>query len=148
MWHMDGNELMHFVTSTHNPQRWRPGLEVWRKVLAAPGAAAIVLFNRNDTGGAAPVTVPAEAADDARSTHSASPRLPRTIAVSWTELGWAAGTKFSVRDLWAKHDLGTFADSFHADVAPHEARIYTFTPAAGVETGVVVAAAADTLKVA
>ena len=55
---------------------------------------------------------------------------PRTISVSWAELGFGAADKYKVRDLWAKADLGVFTGGFNASIAPHEARIYTFVPAA------------------
>ena len=81
------------------------GLEVWKKPLAVAGSNAVILFHRNDTLAAA---------------------APRTIAVSWAELGFSATDKYAVRDLWAKANVGIFAGGFNASIAPHEARIYKF----------------------
>jgi len=67
--------------------------EVWARPLA-DGSEAVILFN---TG--------------ASST---------TIDAKFSLWKWAAGTKASVRDLWAKKDLGTFTDSFSATVGSHE----------------------------
>lgn len=67
-------------------------LEVWSKPLEASGARAVVLFNRGD-----------EAAD---------------IGVNWSDIGLAAGDA-TVRDLWARADLGLFAGGFSANVPAH-----------------------------
>jgi alpha-galactosidase len=69
-------------------------LEVWVKPLAG-GARAVLLFNRG-----------AEPAD---------------IAVSWEELGYPAGLRARVRDLWA-----------HRDLAPTRGRISASVPSHGV----------------
>ena len=42
----------------------------------------------------------------------------RTIAVSWQELGWAAGT-VRVRDVWAQKDVAREAAGYNASVGAH-----------------------------
>jgi len=67
-------------------------LEVWSKPLA-DGGRAVILFNRGaDT---------------------------RSIAVDWTELGYPAGLKAEVRDLWTHETLGKMKGRFAAPVASH-----------------------------
>ncbi len=67
-------------------------LQVWSKVLAGTNVRAVALLNLSDA-----------AAD---------------ITVSWDQVGLPAGAA-AVRDLWARLDLGTFADSFTASVPSH-----------------------------
>lgn len=67
-------------------------LEVWSKPLEASGARAVALFNRS-----------AAAAD---------------ITVNWSDIGLAAGDA-TVRDLWAHVNLGSFTNSFTANVPSH-----------------------------
>jgi alpha-galactosidase len=67
-------------------------LEVWAKPLAERGARAVVLLNRGES--------------------------PAGVSVNWDQIGLAAG-EASVRDLWARIDLGTFTDSFRTVVPPH-----------------------------
>jgi alpha-galactosidase len=67
-------------------------LDVWARQLK-DGSRAVVLFNRG-------------AAD-------------ADMSVSWEELGYPAHLVASVRDLWAKKDLGKLAGSFTARVASH-----------------------------
>jgi alpha-galactosidase len=43
--------------------------------------------------------------------------ITRKLAVKWSDLGIQG--KYIVRDLWRQKDLGTFEDSFSADVPPH-----------------------------
>jgi alpha-galactosidase len=66
-------------------------LEVWSKPLAAPNSYAVALFNR--TGAAANITV------------------------TWSSLGITGAA--TVRDLWAKKDLGSMATQYTANVASH-----------------------------
>ena len=68
-------------------------LEVWVKKLA-DGAHAVVLFNR-----------------------SAS---EQTMAVSWVELGLPHDASPTVRDLWAKKDLGRVPGSYVTRVGSHD----------------------------
>jgi alpha-galactosidase len=49
------------------------------------------------------------------------------IKVSWSELGLSGAC--TVRDLWAKKDLGTVADGQTFHVAPHASAFYRITPA-------------------
>jgi alpha-galactosidase len=65
-------------------------LEVWARPLK-DGRVAAGLFNRGE-----------EAA---------------SVTTRWTDLELAG--KVRVRDVWAKKDLGTFADEFTAEVEPH-----------------------------
>ena len=86
------------------------GLQVWRKPLAAPGAQAVVFFHRGSEAGPLP-----------------SPPAVRPISIGWAALGYAAGARVAVRDLWARADLGVFLGSFAANVTQRDARIYRFT---------------------
>ena len=65
--------------------------EVWSKKLNGTGVRAVLLLNRG--------------------TSSAN------ITVYWSDLGLASGSA-TVRDLWAKQDLGTFANSYTANNIP------------------------------
>ncbi len=69
-------------------------LEVWSKPLSDPHARAVALFNRSS--GAADLTV------------------------SWSNLVLQAGPA-TVRDLWARAELGTFTNSFTTNVPSHGA---------------------------
>ena len=92
------------------------GTEVWRKSLADDRKVAIVFFFRGvDTTG--PMPEP--------------PEQPRSVGVSWSELGYPNNTKITVRDLWRRKRLGMFQGNFRAKVRHREALIYVFsqTPA-------------------
>ena len=67
------------------------GLEVWSKALSTPGERAVLLLNR--TGDAASITV------------------------HWSDLGLDDSSSATVRDLWARKDLGSFNSSYSATVA-------------------------------
>jgi hypothetical protein len=71
------------------------GLEVWTKALSTPGAHAVLLLNR--TGD------------------------PAAIAVHWSDLGLSDSSPASVRDLWARKDLGSFDSSYSATVQSNDA---------------------------
>jgi len=66
--------------------------EVWARKLR-DSSQAVVLFNR----------------DTARA----------NITVTWEQIGIPVTTQATVRDLWARADLGTFRGSFSATVNPH-----------------------------
>jgi alpha-galactosidase len=66
--------------------------EVWVKPLS-DGSSAVILFNRGTSA--------------------------TDITVNWTDLDRAATLGATVRDLWAKKDLGKFTGKFTAKVAPH-----------------------------
>ena len=66
--------------------------EVWVKPLAG-GARALLLFNRGDA--------------------------PATIRAGAEQLGWPAGVRARVRDLWAHKDLPRWSGSIGATVEPH-----------------------------
>jgi alpha-galactosidase len=67
-------------------------LEVWSKQLA-DGGRAVILLNRG------------------ASTAS--------ISADWADIGYPASVKATVRDLWAKKDLGKFAANYTAQVPSH-----------------------------
>jgi len=53
-----------------------------------------------------------------------------SITVTWTSLGVDSSKSFTVRDLWAHKDLGTFTTSYTAtNVAPHASVTLKLTPA-------------------
>src|SRR5208337_3478822 len=66
------------------------GLEVWSKALSTPGESAVLLLNR--TGD------------------------PAAIAVHWSDLGIGDSSPATVRDIWARKDLGSFNSSYSATV--------------------------------
>jgi alpha-galactosidase len=67
--------------------------EVWFKPLS-DGSKAVILFNRgNETG---------------------------PITVRWEDIGLFPGGSATVRDLWAKKDLGAFTGKFETKVGPHD----------------------------
>jgi alpha-galactosidase len=68
------------------------GLEVWSKEMSGTNTRAVALFNRNDSGSA-------------------------SIAVQWSQIGIPTGAA-TVRDLWAKSDLGSFTGSYTASGVP------------------------------
>lgn len=53
------------------------------------------------------------------------------ISVSWAQLGLPAGVPANVRDLYAEADLGTFTDSFTAEVTAHDVRVVRIVPLGG-----------------
>ncbi len=64
-------------------------IEVWAKPLK-DGGKAVILFNRSS--------------------------ILQTLSVRWEEIGYPAGHKTSVRDLWLNKDLGTFKNAFFTAV--------------------------------
>ena len=66
-------------------------LEIWKKKLSGANAFAVGLLNRTNA-----------AAD---------------IQVTWTDIGLPSGSA-TVRDLWAKSDLGSFTDTYTAKAVP------------------------------
>jgi alpha-galactosidase len=74
--------------------------EVWFKPLS-DGSKAVILFNRgNETG---------------------------PITVRWEDVGLFPGGGATVRDLWAKKDLGLFTGSFETKVGPHDVAMLKIT---------------------
>jgi hypothetical protein len=71
------------------------GLEVWSKALSTPGERAVLLLNR--TGDAASITA------------------------RWSDLGLNESSSATVRDLWARKDIGVFSSSYSATVQPNDA---------------------------
>ena len=66
--------------------------DVWAKQLS-DGGRAVALLNRG--------------------------KAPAQVSVSWGDIGYPAHLSASVRDLWAKKDLGRHAGSFSANVPGH-----------------------------
>ena len=93
------------------------GLEVWSKALSTPGERALLLLNR--TGDAASITV------------------------HWSDLGLDESSSATVKDLWARKDLGSFNSSYSTTVEPDDAvmvvvrgsegKLTTYTAASGVD---------------
>jgi alpha-galactosidase len=67
--------------------------EVWRKPLAN-GEWAVALLNRGNA--------------------------PKSMAVTWVQVGMSADASATVRDLWLRKDLGAMTGSFSAMVPPHD----------------------------
>lgn len=76
-------------------------LEVWTKPLQ-DGSRAVVLFNRGS--------------------------IPKTLSVRWEEIGYPAGHKTGVRDLWLKKGLGIFQDEFSTAVPAHGVAMIRTSP--------------------
>jgi alpha-galactosidase len=68
--------------------------EVWARELA-DGSRAVVLFNRG--------------------------LRSEEIAVRWTDLGWNAGDRVVVRDLWERADRGSAVEAYSVSVPAHGA---------------------------
>jgi alpha-galactosidase len=78
-------------------------LEVWSKEMSGTNVRAVALFNRGSS--------------------SAS------IAVKWSDIGLPSGSA-TVRDLWAKKDLGSFTDSYTgSNIASHSVMMLKITSA-------------------
>jgi len=94
------------------------GLEVWSKALSTPGERAVLLLNR--TGDAASITA------------------------HWSDLGLEESSSATVKDVWARKDLGSFNSSYLATVQPDDAvmvvvrgsegKLNTYSAASGVDT--------------
>ncbi len=81
---------------------WKQGdSEVWVKPLSR-GARALLLFNRGDA--------------------------PAAIRATSDQLGWPAGVRAKVRDLWAHKDFGRWSGSIEATVEPHGVFMFRITP--------------------
>ena len=81
--------------------------EIWAKPLRG-GSKAVILLNRGEA--------------------------PVRIKVTWAELGWSARSTV-VRDLWQKKDMGSFRDSYFAEVAPHGVVMLRLSPAPAPKGG-------------
>ena len=82
-------------------------LTVWARHLS-DGSAAVALYNEDDA--------------------------PASLRVDFADLGWPAGTRAAVRDVWAHADLGVVTDGFPAGgartaVAPHATMLLRVTRA-------------------
>jgi alpha-galactosidase len=76
-------------------------LEVWSKQLA-DGGRAVALLNRSDK--------------------------PAIIVANWQDVGYPSSLAGSVRDLWAKKDLGRRVGSYSAEVPRHGVVLVTVQP--------------------
>jgi hypothetical protein len=77
--------------------------EIWAGPLS-DGSKAVLLLNRNSMGS-------------------------EVITVKWTDLGWPANQKARVRDLWARQDVGTFADNYTSpSIERHAVQMLKVTP--------------------
>jgi alpha-galactosidase len=74
--------------------------EVWMKPLA-DGSRAVILFNRGTEEG--------------------------VLSVKWEDVGLFPGGSATVRDLWAKKDLGAFTGKFEAKVGSHDVAMLRIT---------------------
>ncbi|KJE95576.1 alpha-galactosidase [Capsaspora owczarzaki ATCC 30864] len=77
--------------------------EVWMAPLAN-GRFAVVLFNTD-------------------------PLLSAHMTVTWAELGLTAGSKYTARDVWQHKNVGLYAGTFDAQVAPKGVVAVTLVPA-------------------
>ncbi|WP_235530453.1 MULTISPECIES: alpha-galactosidase [unclassified Sphingomonas] len=75
--------------------------EVWSRTLV-DGSRAVVLFNRGEA--------------------------PAQITATWPEIGYPAGVRAEVRDLWAHKSLGRMAGRFAATVPAHGVVMVRVTP--------------------
>lgn len=71
----------------------RQELEVWAGPLS-DGSQAVVLLNRGDSGS-------------------------EQITVKWSDIGFPSDRSATVRDLWARKDLGTFTGSYTSPPIDH-----------------------------
>jgi len=76
-------------------------LEVWAGPVSG-GSTAVILFNRSN--------------------------VQASITAHWSDIGVKEGTAVTVRDLWARNNLGTFTNSFQASVASHGVVFVKLTP--------------------
>jgi alpha-galactosidase len=81
---------------------WKDGnAEVWAKPLAG-GGRALLLFNRGEA--------------------------PAKIRATAEHLGYPAGVRARVRDLWMHKDVGRWTGAIEASVEPHGVAMFTVTP--------------------
>jgi len=93
------------VHSQHNGEclTVQADIEVWAGPLS-DGSQAVLLFNRGDSGS-------------------------EPITVKWTDIGFPADRAATVRDLWARKDLGSFTGSFTSPhIHFHEVMMLKITP--------------------
>ena len=82
---------------------FRPQLEVWASPLTN-GSQAVLLFNRGNIGS-------------------------EPITVQWSDIGFPADHSATVRDLWARQDLGTFTDKYTSpNISYHSVMMLKITP--------------------
>lgn len=80
----------------------QPELEIWAGPLTG-GSQAVVLLNRGDSGSS-------------------------EITVKWTDIGFPIDHPASIRDLWARRDLGIFTGNFTSSkIDPHAVMMLNIT---------------------
>ncbi len=78
-------------------------IEIWAGPLSN-NSQAVVLLNRGNIGS-------------------------EPITVKWTDIGLSANKSATVRDLWARKDLGTFTSSFKSEnITAHSVAMLKITP--------------------
>lgn len=118
----DGPGIVAYTCNEHDNQLWawnatsetlrskrtnqyltiKPELEIWAGPLKG-GSQAVVLLNRADSGS-------------------------EPITVKWTDIGFPADHSATVRDLWARKDLGVFTGKYTSpDVASHGVMMLNIT---------------------
>jgi hypothetical protein len=85
------------------------GVQVWRRPLASGDLAVVLFFRGMNTTGPLP-----------------SPPAVKLISIDWASLGLDPAANVTVRDLWARADVGVFSGLFAANVSQREARIFSF----------------------
>ncbi len=53
---------------------------------------------------------------------------PDTVTARWADIGAPAGARFSVREIWAATDHGSFVDSFSIVVGNQAVALLVLTP--------------------
>jgi alpha-galactosidase len=76
------------------------GTELWARPLS-DGSVAVGLFDRADA--------------------------PRDVPLRWTDVGWDARDRVTVRDLWERADLGSSQEGFSVTVPSHGAAFLRLT---------------------
>jgi alpha-galactosidase len=77
--------------------------EIWVRQLANK-AMAVILFNRSDE--------------------------PRSIRVIYSDLAVQMGSKYEIRDLWKRKDIGLFSGKYVRTIPPHDVVMLKMTPLA------------------
>jgi len=71
----------------------QPGIQVWARPLAATGAHAVLLLNRNSPSAG-----------------------PATVSVDWAAIGLDPSSPATVKDVWASKNLGSFSTAYTTTV--------------------------------
>jgi alpha-galactosidase len=49
------------------------------------------------------------------------------VAITWDQLGWSSSATVSVRDLWARKDVGVFSGGLTRTIASHDVFFFRAT---------------------